>query len=136
MRLKISQIEKKEFLELFTTTPAADRKWLISFYHKLEINHRFYAVEDVLIRKIIGLVYSVEINDQLDFSIIIFPKSQRQGFGENLISHLLSNYENASFTVSKSNIRMLRLLAKVSSRISLSINEPDCKKSQFKYCKK
>jgi ribosomal protein S18 acetylase RimI-like enzyme len=135
MRLKISQIEKKEFLELFTTTPAADRKWLISFYHKLEINHRFYAVEDVLIRKIIGLVYSVEIKDQLDFSIIIFPKCQRQGFGENLISHLLSNYENASFTVSKSNIRMLRLLAKVSSRISLSINEPDCKKSQFKYCK-
>jgi hypothetical protein len=134
MQLKIKPIEKKEFVKLLSTIPASDRKWLISFYHRLEMTPQFCKVEEIVSQKTIGLTYSIEIKDQEDFSIIIFPMYQKQGFGQNLIVNILSHYENACITVSKSNIRMLKLLAKVSSRISLSIIETDYKTLQFKRC--
>ena len=135
MRLKIKPIEKKEFVELLSTTPASDRKWLISFYHCVEMTHLFYVVEEVVSQKTIGLTYSTQMQDHQDFSLIIFPEFQRRGFGKDLIIYIHKNFENATLTVSRSNIRMLKLLAKVSSRISLSIIETDYKTLQIKHCK-
>jgi RimJ/RimL family protein N-acetyltransferase len=132
MQLKIKSIEKKEFVELLSTTPVSDRKWLISFFHGLETLPLLYKVEDKVSQKIIGLTYSTEIKDQQDFSLIIFPQFQRQGFGKDLIFYFLENYENTSFTVSSSNIRMLSLMNKISLKYRLIVDNLDMNRFQFK----
>ena len=67
---------------------------------------------------------------------MIFPQFQRKGFGEELILHLHTNYENACFTVSRSNKRMLKLFFKVSLKNRLSVKDNDWKTVRFKKCKK
>jgi ribosomal protein S18 acetylase RimI-like enzyme len=132
MRLKIKPIEKKEFVELLSTTPALDRKWLISFYHCVEMTHLFYLVEEVVGQKTIGLTYSTQMQDHQDFSFIIFPEFQRRGFGKDLIIYIHKNFENATLTVSGSNKRMLGLINKISAFFSLEVTTLDLKRLQFK----
>jgi hypothetical protein len=135
MQLKIKPIEKDGFLELLFKVPAVDRKWLISLLHDLNSSQKYYIAIDEFTQDIIGLTYCIPINGLLDFSLIIFPEYQRHGYGENLIFHLLSNYDNTTFTVSKSNRRMLNLLEKLHFKNRLSVNYIDFKTLQFKQCK-
>lgn len=132
MKLKIKLIEKNGFEDLLFTAPASDRKWLICFFHCLKITPQYYIVEDVLTQKTVGLTYCSQLEDHLDFSLIIFPEFQRQGYGKDLIFYFLENFENASFTVSKSNIRMLSLMNKISLRYKLIVDNLDMNRFQFK----
>ena len=132
MRLKIKPIEKKEFVELLSTTPASDRKWLISFFHRLEMTPQFYIVEERVSQKNIGLTYSTQTQDHQDFSLIIFPEFQRRGFGKDLIIYIHKNFENATLTVSRSNKRMLGLINKISAMFNLEVTTLDLKRLQFK----
>jgi GNAT superfamily N-acetyltransferase len=132
MRLKIKPIEKNGFLELFSKAPAIDRKWLIYLFHNLKTSPKYYIVEDGFTKEIIGFTYCILLDGQLDFSLIIFPKFQRQGFGKDLITHIHENFENASFTVSKSNIRMLSLMNKISLSYRLTAQNLGLNRVLFK----
>jgi GNAT superfamily N-acetyltransferase len=131
MKLKIILIETNEYIKIFKNISAFHSKWLISFFHNLKKKPTCYLVEDFITNEQIGLAYSIPINNNKDFSLIILPEYQRKGFGIALIYYLLENYENASFTVSRSNIPMLNLFDKVSLKQSLTIEHIDLKRVQF-----
>ena len=135
MRLKIKLIEKDGFVELLSTAPAFDRKWLISILHSIKITPKYYIVEDAVIQKTVGLTYCCQLEGHLDFSLIIFPEFQRQGLGKDLITHIHENFENVSFTVSSSNIRMLSLMNKISLSYRLTVQNLDLNRVLFKISK-
>jgi hypothetical protein len=131
MRLKIEPVEKNEFIELLSSAPAADRKWVTPIFHNLKYSPKYYKVIETVNEGIIGLTYCKLINEQLDFSLVIFPKFQQQGFGKDLIFYIKKNFKNPSFTVAISNIRMLNLINIISKIYSIKYTNLDLKRKQF-----
>ncbi len=132
MRLKIEPIEKHEFIQLLSSAPAADKKWVTPLFHNLRSLPKYYKVKNGVTHEVIGLTYCLHIDGFLDFSLIIFPNFQRQGFGKYLINHIHHRFENVCFTVSKSNISMISLFAKISQNCKIEVTTLNLNRFQFK----
>ena len=133
MRLKIEPIEKNEFIQLVSLVPASDKKWVTPLFHNLNSSPKYFKVKDRETQEIIGLTYYKQIDQQLDFSLIIFHSFQRKGFGKELINHIHQNFENVCFTVSKSNMRMISLFNKISQDCNTEVTTLNLDRFLFKF---